>query len=531
MGKLGATLVVSWCVCVVSVRAFWHARPASNGLPVHSKQIGQTHLPIFTNPTMFTPYFLIIRSVAASNQPAAPSAQNDAPAASRIIFELMSSEDAVLDVSGSEQSTSEESHFSHAGPVSLPKQPERSKKKGKKRAENSSIHDDFDDREFVFKDRECDMGRSDDGGTLGAGLEKSLNEMPSPNGGEEPMKKKKKETRKQVGGGNVRRSAGRGGGQSRSTSAGRTQRQGGGGFRPDAFLEQAAERQRTDGISTGHSTSKAFSLTGSPTAQTSNERAATNKMVGKGKDRGHKAPPGQGWTSSRNTDQVLKLGMVGKGKGKTPSTTTRRSKDKRALDLSKSNAGRGQREAGLIDMTSDYNDDGKVKGALSRKRTSSPVSRDAGSDDGSYGVADVFSSGSGGKSSNKRSGVDWELNSNNSDHGGFSSSDSGEDFAEESRKDEQSNGKREKKARTSNKNGSSKPIDITEDDEETSATQGSVFSTLGWAAKKIFQGSGSGSKRGKDEQGGSGMCTVYLYLPVFWSLVRNCILEFSFSPF
>jgi hypothetical protein len=223
--------------------------------------------------------------------------------------------------------------------------------------------------------------------------------------------------------------------------------------------------------------------------------------------------------------------MVGKGKGKTPSTTTRRSKDKRALDLSKSNAGRGQREAGLIDMTSDYNDDGKVKGALSRKRTSSPVSRDAGSDDGSYGVADVFSSGSGGKSSNKRSGVDWELNSNNSDHGGFSSSDSGEDFAEESRKDEQSNGKREKKARTSNKNGSSKPIDITEDDEETSATQGSVLSTLGWAAKKFFQGSGSGSKRGKDEQGGSGMCTVYLYLPVFWSLVRNCILEFSFSPF
>ena len=426
--------------------------------------------------------------------------------------------------SGSEDSGSDDSRFSAAGPVSAPKQPERSKKKDKKRAGNRSIHDDFDDSDFVFRDRECDMSRSD-GGTLGAGLEKRINEMPTPNGGQEPMKKKKKkkETRKQVGGGNVRRSAGHGGGgRSRSTNAGRTQRQ---GDRYSSFLDQAEDERARDMGTAGHITSEPFSLTRSPMAQTSNERAATNKKVGKGKDRGHKAPPGQGWTSSRNTDQELKLGMV--GKGKTPSTTTRRSKDKRALDLSKSSAGRGQLEAGpMIDMTSDNDDDANVKGGSSRKRTPSPVLRDAGSDDETYGVADVFSPGSGMKSSNKRNGVNWNLDSDNSDHGGFSSSAS-EDFMEESRKDEQSNGKRKKKARTSNKNGSSKLIEITEDDEENpSATQSSFFSQVVGSAKKILRGSGLGSKRGKDEQGSSGMCAQYLHLLCFGRLFVTVFLIF-----
>lgn len=411
--------------------------------------------------------------------------------------------------SGSEDSGSDDSRFSTAAPVSAPKQPERSRKKDKKRAGNRSIHDDFDDGEFVFKDRECDLSKSDDGGTLGAGLEKYLNEMPNPSGGQGPMKKKKKETRQQVGGGNVRRSAGHGrGGRSRSTNAGRTQRQGDG---YSSFLDQAEDERARDMGTAGQNISKPFSLTGSPTAQTSNERAATNKKVGKGKDRGHKAPPGQGWTSSRNTDQELKLGMV--GKGKTPSTTTRRSKDKRALDLSKSNAGHGQLEAGpMIDMTShsDNDDDANVEGGSSRKRSPSPVLRDAGSDDETYGVADVFSPGSGRKSSKKRNGVNWNLDSDDSDHGGFSSSDSGEDFAEASRKDEQCNGKRKKKARTSNKNGSSKPITITEDDEETSATQGSVLSKMAVTVKNAFRASGLGYKRGKDEQGSSGMCATHL---------------------
>ena len=411
-----------------------------------------------------------------------------------------------------EESSSEDSNFSGARPGSSVDHSKRKRKENKKRAGKTHL-DDFDDSEFTWKERESDMDRSD-GGTLGASLEKRLNGMSSPSGGQGPKKtRKKKENRNQDGGGNVRRSAGHGGeGRSRSTNAGRTQRRGGG---YSSYLDQAEDEQARDMGAADHNSSKPFSLTGSPTAQTSTERAATSKKVGKGKNRGHKAPPEQGWTNSRNCDQELKL-MVGKGKGKTPSTMSKRSKDKRALDLSKSNACHGQLEAGpTIDMTSDNDDDANVKGGSSRKRTLSPEPSDAGSDDKSYGVADVFSSESGMKASTKKGGVDWELNSDYPDLGGFSSSDSSEDFADKSLKDECSDGKRKKRARTSNKNGSSKPIDITEDDEETSATPGSLFSKMTGSVKKILQRSGSGSKRAKDEQGVSGMCEAYLPLLYF----------------
>lgn len=392
---------------------------------------------------------------------------------------------SVSDDPGPDGSSSDDSRFSAAGP----KQPERSKKKDKKRAGNRSIHDDFDDGEFVFRDRECDMSTSrSDGGTLGAGLEKRINEMPTPNGGQEPMKKKKKkETRKQVGGGNARRSAGHGGGgRSRSTNAGRTQRQGGGRFRPDAFIEQAAEQQRTNGMGTGRR--DVPSLTTSPKRLSASDQLA-------GRKKGTKSDTGAPWISTQSNDEpqmsIGRLGMI--GKKRPPSTTSKRSKDKRALDLSKSNSGHGQLEAGpMIDMTSDNDDDGRVKGASSRKRTPSPAPRDAGSDDESYGVGEVFSPGSGGVD-----GVDWELNADESS--------ASEDFTEESPKGERSKSKRKKKGRTSNKNGSSKPIEITEDDEENpSATQSSFFSQVVGSAKKNLRGSGSGSKRGKDEQGSSG---------------------------
>ena len=50
---------------------------------------------------------------------------------------------SVSDGSGSEGSSSDDSHFSDAGP----KQPERSKKKDKRRARNRNLDDDFDDSE------------------------------------------------------------------------------------------------------------------------------------------------------------------------------------------------------------------------------------------------------------------------------------------------------------------------------------------------------------------------------------------------
>ena len=384
---------------------------------------------------------------------------------------------SVSDGSGSEGSSSDESHFSDAGP----KQPGRSKKKDKRRARNRNLDDDFDDSEFLFKDRECDMNKSDDGGTLGAGLEKYLNEMPSPSGGQGPMKKKKKaETRKQDSGGTVRRSGGQGaGGRSRSTNAGRTQRQGGG---CSSFLDQAAEQQRTNGMGAGRR--DVPSLTTSPKRLSASDQLAGRKKV-------TKPDPGAPWISTQSNDEprmsIGHLGMI--GKKNLPSTTSKRSKDKRALDR---NVGRGHREAGPIDMTSDDKDAGRAKDASSRKRTPSPVPRYAGSDLESYGVGEVFPSGS-----ELGDGVDWELNADES-------SDS-EDFVEAPRKDEQSNGKRKKKARTSNKNGSSKPIEITEDNEETSATQGSVLSKVAATVKEAFRRSGSGSKRGKDRQGGSGM--------------------------
>ena len=229
-----------------------------------------------------------------------------------------------------------------------------------------------------------------------------------------------------------------------------------------------------------------------PSLTTSPKRLSASDPLA-GRKKATKPDPGAPWISTQSNDEprmsIGHLGMI--GKKNLPSTTSKRSKDKRALDR---NVGRGHREAGpMVDMTSDSDDnDAKVKGGSSRKRTPSPVPRYAGSDLESYGVGEAFSSGI-----ELGGGVDWELNADES-------SDS-EDFAEAPRKDEQSNGKRKKKARTSNKNGSSNPIEITEDDEETSATQGSVFSKVAATVKKAFRGSGSGSKRGKDQQGGSGM--------------------------
>ena len=221
---------------------------------------------------------------------------------------------SVSNDSGSEHSGSDDSRFSDAGP----KQPERSKKKDKKRAGNRSIHDDFDGSDFLFRDRECDMSKSDDGGTLGAGLEKCLNGISTPSGGQGPMKKKK-ETIKQVGGGNARRSAVHGGGgRSRSTNAGRMQRQGGGRFRPDAFIEQAAEQQRTNGMGTGRR--DVPSLTTSPKRLSASDQLA-------GRKKGTKSDPGAPWISTQSNDEprmsIGRLGMI--RKGKTPSTSTRRS--------------------------------------------------------------------------------------------------------------------------------------------------------------------------------------------------------------
>ena len=345
---------------------------------------------------------------------------------------------------------------------------------------------------------------------LGTTLQISLNAISSPSGGQGPTKKKRKETRKQNGGGNARRSAGHGGGgRSRSTSTGRTQRQGGGFFRPNGFLDQAAEQQRADGRGAGRR--DVPSLTTSPKRPVASDQSA--RRDGKKAVKSNRSTT---WISTQNNDEPqLSIGPLGTIRRKKPSTTTKRSREMEAFSQSKSDADNRQGKVeDPIDMTSDDNDDEAAKGGSSRKRTPSPVPRSAGSDDEKYGISDALSSGSG-----RTDGVDWELKSDKS-------SDS-EDFVQESQKNERSNGKRKENARTLNKKSYSEPIDMIEDDDEKPGTsQVSVLERMMGSSKKLFRGYGSGSKRAKDEQGDSGMNAsifsfpfICLCVPLLLSLI------------
>ena len=389
------------------------------------------------------------------------------------------------------EQSSEESRFSDAAPKSFLEQPKRKRKRDKKRmVKVTSVDSDFVEEEFTFSERLSDMDRTD-GGALGAGLQSTLNSMASPGGGRGPTTKKK-QSRKQGGGGQTRRSGGQvGAGGPRSTTVGRAQRQGGGYRSLDAFLEQAVEQQRADVIGAGHLSHEEprHSLTTSPKLRTSDRLAS-----GRDAEKASKTRCGTGeWVSTYNNDEAkLTVGPLGKIT-KLPSTTTKRSKEKRALNQSRPAGNRQCDEAqDLIDMTSDDNGAREVKRGSFRRRTPPPVPRTAESDD-QYGIADTFSSGGG----RKTSGVDWDLESNKS-------SDM-EDFVEGPRRNERPNGKRERKSQASNRKSRSDTIHIEDNDENPGVFQSSVISqakgAIASVANKLFRG----SKRGKDEQGGSGM--------------------------
>ena len=244
-----------------------------------------------------------------------------------------------------ELESSEESRFSDAAPRPSSTHSKRKRKKDKKRAGNGSAFDqDFDDHDFVFREHEMDAGtrRDDGGGSLGAGLQDSLNAMASPGIGGRPLNKK---SCRNAQGAQKHRAAG-GGERSRSTSAGRAQAR---GTRTQhriprigasSFLDQAdEERARDVGVTSG----------GSPARHEPARRAKSNKSGGKV----HRGPA---WTSTRdNVEPSLNVGPL--GMIRMPSTQTRRSRDKRAMNQS-GNRQRQWEEKDPIDMALDDHDEG-----------------------------------------------------------------------------------------------------------------------------------------------------------------------------
>lgn len=363
-----------------------------------------------------------------------------------------------------ELESSEESRFSDAAPRPPSNHSKRKRKKDKKRAGNGSAFDqDFDDHEFVFREHKMDAGtrRDDGGGSLGAGLQDSLNAMASPGIGGRAMKKKS--GRNAQGAAQKHRAAG-GGERSRSTSAGRAQardtrthhRTGG-----SSFLDQAVEERARDvGVTSG----------GSSARHEPTPRAESNKSRGK-------VHRGQEWTSTRGNDEPsLELGAF--GTIRRPSTQTRRSRDKRAMNQS----GKPQQqweEKDPIDMTDDH-------------------------EGGAVYMAP------------KNDGVDWDLNSDEhrNSNGEVSSSDSEEDFAT-TQQVEASKRRRKTKSEISRKNNG-EPIQVNDDENSGSQSSGrsffdsmkSVAKSVTGSATKLLRESGSGSKRGKDKQGGSGKRTT-----------------------
>ena len=116
----------------------------------------------------------------------------------------------------------------------------------------------------------------------------------------------------------------------------------------------------------------------------------------------------------------------------------------------------------------------------------------------------------------KNDGVDWDLNSdehrNSNDE--VSSSDSEEDFAT-TQQVEASKRRRKTKSEISRKNNG-EPIQVNDDENSGSQSSGRSFfdsmksmaKSVTGSATKLLRESGSGSKRGKDKQGGSGKRTT-----------------------
>eukprot|EP00563_Minutocellus_polymorphus_P004411 CAMPEP_0181044106 /NCGR_PEP_ID=MMETSP1070-20121207/13080_1 /TAXON_ID=265543 /ORGANISM="Minutocellus polymorphus, Strain NH13" /LENGTH=1161 /DNA_ID=CAMNT_0023122511 /DNA_START=127 /DNA_END=3612 /DNA_ORIENTATION=+ len=398
----------------------------------------------------------------------------------------MSRTDGGTSRNDAELESSEESRFSDAGPRPSLKHSKRKRKKDKKRAGKGTcgIDDDFDDHDFTFRQRAMDTRGDDSGGSLGARLKDSLNAMASPIGGGGPMKKI--QARKQEGGN--KHQAGGHGERSRSTSARRAQQaRGTSTYRnPSSYLDRADEERSRDMHVAGGGTSNSFSRTGSSATKAPVPRAKSNKNGGKA----HRGP---GWTSTqRNNEPSLSVGPL--GMIKKPSTQTKRSKDKRAMNQP---SNQQQREVeDPIDMTLDDHDGGAVNDGSSNK-SPPPQVQAAKNDDELYGIAGTFLPEIDMKAS-KRDGVDWELNSD--EYQNFSDS---EDFAV-TRQIEPSNGKRKTESKISQRESSSEPIQVDDDEKSGSQSSGRSFLNSVKSATKLWRGSGSGSKKGKDKQDDSG---------------------------
>ena len=395
-----------------------------------------------------------------------------------------------------ELESSEESRFSDAAPRPPSNHSKRKRKKDKKRAGNGSAFDqDFDDHDFVFREHGMDAGtrRDDGGGSLGAGLQDSLNAMASPGIGGRPMKKKSGQQKHRASGGGER---------SRSASAGRAQARGTRTHHriprtgPSSFLDQAdEERTRDVGVTSG----------GSPARHEPAPRAKSNKSGGKV----HRGPA---WTSTQGNDEPsLELGAF--GTIRRPSTQTRRSRDKRAMKQS-GNRQQQWEEKDPIDMTDDH-EGGAVYDGLPNK-SPPPRVQAAKNDDELYGVSGTFQESD--TMAPKNDGVDWDLKSDedrNSDD--VAPSSDSEDFAKV-RNVKTSNRRRMTKSEISKRKYNGEPIEVNDDENSGSQSSGrSFFDSCKSAAKsitgsatKLWWESGSGSKRGKDKQGGSGKRTTLL---------------------